>query len=248
MQSLHTPTLILPQPCISSMETLTFGIEELDRLFGGLKLGQLVAFHGSWTSHILSELLCVRSQLPKNEGGLESSVVFVDGGNIFNPYLISENARLLGLAPEETLQNIWISRAFTCYQLTALITEELPKILDREGPRLVVISDIAHLYCDSDIGLWEAKRTFNRITLFLWNLVREKDIILLATSLSTRHRRKWCLEQYLLGRADVAAEVEDGNPHVKISLEKHPSKPSASVELFLGEFTAQSLLEDFMEV
>ena len=227
---------------------LTFGVEELDRLLEGLRLGEFVVFRGSWMCHVLSELLCVRSQLPHVEGGLDSTVVFVDGGNIFDPYFISETARQFGLNPEEALRNIWISRAFTGYQLTALITEELPKILDREDSRLVVISDVTTLYCDPDIGIGEAKRTFNHITRSLWELARQRNIILVATSLSSQSERKRRLEHYLLGRASVAAKIDAGNPHEKITLEKHPFKPMASVKFFFGETGAQSLLKDFMEV
>jgi DNA repair protein RadA len=247
MQILLGTLFTRPQRPVSSLGSLTFGIEELDGLLGGLRVGDFAVFHGSWMCNALSELLCIRSQFSTTEGGLESSAVFIDGGNIFDVYFISEASRELGLNPEETLRNIWISRAFTCYQLTTLITEELPMILDREGSRLVVISNITSLYCDPDIGAWEAKRIFNRVTLFLWKLVRQRDIILVATSLSSRAERKWRLEQYLLGRADIAARVEGGNPHVKITLEKHPSNPTGSVERFLGASTIDRQLEDFME-
>ena len=229
------------------MKSLAFGVEELDTLLGSLGLGEFVVFHGSRMSHLFSEMLCVRSQLPLVEGGLDSSVVFIDGGNLFDPYFISDVARQLGLNPEEVLRKVWVSRAFTCHQLTALITEELPKVLDRENSGLVVISDIAHLYCDSDIGSWEAKKTFNRIILFLWELARQRRIVLVATSLSPGTERKRCLEQYLLGRASVVARVEAGNPHVEISLEKHPSKASASVEFFYKKPEFQPLLEEFLE-
>jgi len=247
MQRIQAPIMNFPHPPISSFRSLSFDIEDLDRLFGELRRGQLVFFHGSRMSHILSELLCVRSLLPNIDGGLDSPVVFIDGGNIFDPYLISETARLFSLNSEETLKNIWVSRAFTAYQLTALITEKLPEILDREESKLVVVSDIAALYCDSDIGMLEAKTTFNQVTLFLWNLARENNLLLVTTSLSSRGERKRRLEQYIHGRADIAARVEAGKPHVKVSLEKHPSKPKAFVRLFVGEPIAQYLLEDFME-
>ena len=246
MQSLYAPTL-LPHLTIAGLKSLTFGVRELDSLFGGLEPGNFVVFHGSWTSHILSELLCVRSQLPEDEGGLNSSAVFIDGGNIFDPYFISETARQVGRSPHEALRNIWVSRAFTCYQLTALVKDELPKILDQEGSRLVVISEITSLYCDSDVGMWEAKKTFNRVTLFLWKLVQQRDVVLVATSLSSRSERKRRLEQYLLGRASMVAKVEAGNPHAQITLEKHSSRPLASLKLFLEGSSAQSLLQDFME-
>ncbi|MBS7657213.1 MAG: hypothetical protein QXI71_04975 [Candidatus Bathyarchaeia archaeon] len=53
-----------------------------------------------------SELLCVRSQLSIVKGGLNSPAFFIDGSNRFNPDLISENACLLELDPEEPLKNI----------------------------------------------------------------------------------------------------------------------------------------------
>jgi hypothetical protein len=248
MPKLILPTMGVHQTAVHDSESLTFGIEIVDKLFGELKGGEFVVLYGSQVCHVLSELLCVRSLLPSVEGGLGSSVVFIDGGNRFDPYLISENARLLGQEPEETLRNIWVSRAFTSYQLTALVTEKLPEILNRVKPKFVVVSDVAALYCDSDIGLFEAKRTFNRVVCFLWNLVRERSLLLVATSFSSTNRRKRLLEQYVLGRSDIVAKIEEGNPHVKLTLEKHPSKPAVSVELFFDESRDQFLLEEFMEV
>jgi hypothetical protein len=230
------------------LKTLTFGIEMLDRLFGEMSCGKLVLFHGSKVCHVLSELLCVRSQLSHDENGSDSSVVFIDGGNLFDLYLIAETARLLGLEPEKALKNIWVSRAFTSYQLTALITEKLPEILEQEGSKLVVISDIAALYCDPDIGSFEAKRTFNQVTCFLWNLARERDLLLVTTLLSSRNKRKRQLENYLIGRADISVKIEGGNPSVRLTLEKHHSKPACSMTLFFEEPKAQFLLEEFMEV
>ena len=145
MQKLHVPIMGLPRLSFSGLKTLSFGIKEVDNLFGGLKQGEFVVLHGSKMCHAFSELLCVRGQLPYGEGGLDSSVIFIDGGNVFDLYFISETTHALGLDPEEILRNIWISRAFTSYQLTVLVDEELPKILDQKNSKLVVISDIAAL-------------------------------------------------------------------------------------------------------
>ncbi|MBS7614740.1 hypothetical protein KEJ18_03295 [Candidatus Bathyarchaeota archaeon] len=248
MMKLMLPVASIHQTAVHNSESLTFGVEVMDKLFGELKIGELVVFHGSQVCHFFSELLCVRSQLSIVEGGLSSPAVFIDGGNRFDPYLISENARLLGLDPEETLKNIWVSRAFTSYQLTILVTEKLPEVLRWLKPKLVVISDIAALYCDSDIGLFEAKKTFNRIVCFLWNMAKGKNLLFVVTSFSSGNRRKRLLEQHLIGRSDIAAKIEEGNPHVKLTLEKHPSKPAVSVDLHYNEPRNQFLLEEFMEV
>jgi len=242
MQSIYTFTSIHSQYSFQSLESLIFGIEELDKLFGGLRLGELVTFYGSQMCHTISELLCVRSQLSPFEGETESSVVFIDGGNLFDPYFISETARLHGLNPEEILKKIWISRAFTSYQMVALITERLTPLIEQTGSRLIIISDIAALFCDSDIGIAEAMRTFNRITLFLWKLVREQDIVLLASSLSSRSKKKRLLDQYLLCRSDVVARFEAEISRVKVNLEKHPSKLPTSTEVFCRVPNVQSLL------
>ncbi len=69
--------------------TLTTGIDTLDRKMA-LGLGQLAALNGK-ASHSLSLLLCVRAGLRKPIG-LDSDVIFIDGGNSFDPYLISEHA------------------------------------------------------------------------------------------------------------------------------------------------------------
>jgi len=242
MQSLHVSFVDFLQPLTSGARSLLLGIKELDNLLCGLRQGDFIVFHGSQMCHVISEQLCVRSQLPHADGGLDSSVVFIDGGNLFDPHLISETARLLGLNPEKTLRNIWISRAFTCYQMVALITERLQPFLDQKDPSLVVISDIASLFCDSDIGISEAKRTFNRLILSLWTLVKERNIVLMVYSLSSRSQRKRRLEQYLLERADIVVGIEDGNPHVKITLEKHPFRPLTSTELCFEEPNFQSQL------
>jgi len=116
MPKLILPTMGVHQTTVHDSQSLTFGVEIVDKLLGELKMGELVVFHGSHTCHFFSELLCVRSQLPTVEGGLSSPAAFIDGSNRFDLYLISENARLPRLEPEETLKNIWVSRAFTNYQ------------------------------------------------------------------------------------------------------------------------------------
>ena len=59
------------------MKTLTFGIKEIDGVFGGLRIGEFIVFHGTHMCHIFSELLCIRGQLKNEKGGLNSSIIFI---------------------------------------------------------------------------------------------------------------------------------------------------------------------------
>jgi len=57
--------------------------------------------------------------------GLCSSVVFVDGGNSFSPYLIGDVARGYRFEPRNVLERVYVSRAFIAYQFSALVLEKL---------------------------------------------------------------------------------------------------------------------------
>src|SRR5205823_1169679 len=86
-----------------------------------LRFGQLVTLHGE-ASNGLSHLLCIRAVYPLPPG-LDSDVVFVDGGNVFDVYTVSRHAFSLGLDQEKTKLRIHLSRAFTHHQLSGFIPE-----------------------------------------------------------------------------------------------------------------------------
>ena len=87
---------------------LTTGMKELDQLLT-LRLGQLVVLRGKM-SHPFSSLLCVRATLPQPLG-LDSDVVFIDGGNMFDAYSISEHAIRHEISAEQVLSRIHLSRS-----------------------------------------------------------------------------------------------------------------------------------------
>ena len=74
---------------------LPLGLPLVDEVFPGFEPGDFAVFHGPASNLMLFEL-CVRCELPPSRGGLGSSAVFVDGGNVFNPYVVSGIARGYG--------------------------------------------------------------------------------------------------------------------------------------------------------
>gem|GEM_PF-1220004 len=201
--------------------SLSFGVEALDRLIGRLPAGCLTALHGSTLCHTLSELLCVRAQLPEDEGGLESPAVFLDGGNIFNPYAVAEFARQLHLNPQEALRGVWVSRAFTCHQLVSLVTEKLPLLLDSHSAKLIVVSDAANLFYDPYMGKEELHSLFNQTVRFLFQLAREKRAVVVATLLPhPSQERRIPLTPYLLSRSNYAVRITEKGSGYTATLEK----------------------------
>jgi hypothetical protein len=192
----------------------------------------------------LCSLLCVRAQLPSQLGGLGTDVVFVDGGNTFRLYQVSRIAQLHQLEPEQVLKRIYISRAFTAYQMTSIIFERLKETADRHNAKLVVISDITRLYLDKDILPEESKRVFSQLVAYLSKYAEENQLIVLAISPPHHHsRRNVLLHALTCGRANVVVSIKSARYGQNFVLEKHP-------RLLRGyaEFPSENLtLTEFME-
>jgi hypothetical protein len=178
-------------------------------------------------------------------GGLDSSVIFIDGGNSFDVYAVSDRAREYGLDPKGVLEKIYISRAFTAYQLTSLILKRLREAFSRFGSRLVVVSDIISLYLDRDVPKTEAVDVFYKLTNYLPRFAKENKVIVVATHFPrVRSFRSMFLESVLFGRADVLIRVRDSRRVLRFVLEKHPRYGLGEVEFPSDRVT----LERFMEV
>jgi hypothetical protein len=104
---------------------LPLNMKGVNQLFLGFEQGNFAVLHGLHSVNSLISLLCVQAQLPTQLGGLNSNVVYIDGGNTFRLYQISKIAQNNKLNPKRVLDNIYISRAFTAYQVTSLIMQHL---------------------------------------------------------------------------------------------------------------------------
>ncbi len=215
-----------PKPILKSVAPqpqLSFNIENIDGLFPGFTLGDFAVLHGSPAVLPLSTLLCVRAQLPYQLGGLETNVTFVDGGNTFRLYDVSYTAQLHELDPTEILNRIFVSRAFTAYQLTSLILDKLQRAVEEHGSKLVIISDMAGLYLDKDVPNREAKDVFNQLTLYLPKFAEKNRVIVVATCLLPNpSNRGIFFKEAVCGRANVVASIQPYTYGQQFVLEKHP--------------------------
>ncbi len=196
---------------------LISGIEQLDEALV-LRFGQLVSLQGE-ASNVLSHLFCVRAIYPLPPG-LDSDVVFVDGGNIFDSYAVSQHAFSLGLDEERTKVRVHLSRAFTHHQLSSFITEKLAPAIDRCEARLAVVSDITALYCDPDVReKREAYDLFCRDVRFLARLAEQQSLIVIITNLQSRSKT---MDAALERTAHVSARLYDRGSHTQVEITRHP--------------------------
>jgi hypothetical protein len=236
-------TVIKP---ISSQALLSFNMQNIDNLLPGFMLSDFAVIHGLPSVLTLSLLLAVRAQLPYQLGGLESSVVFVDGGNTYRLYKVSRLARLHHLRPRNVLQRIFISRAFTAHQMTSIILDKLEEATAKYDARLVIISDFQGLYLDKDIPLEESKEVFSQVTTYLSKFAEEKRVIVLATCLPHYYsRRSAFFHAVACARSNITISItkKPSYPFAKrLALEKHPLFKLGSVDFPCENFT----LNDFV--
>jgi hypothetical protein len=221
---------IMIKPMLSQ-PVFPLNIRSVNEIFPGFALGDFALLRGISTSSLTS-LLCVKAQLPTQLGGLQSNVIFVDGGNTFRLYQIAQLAQIHHLNPKKVLDNIYISRAFTAYQASALITRQLKETIQKYNAKLVIISDIAGFFLDEDLPEVETQRLFSHVITFLSNFARESQTIIIATyPPHEASLRNDLLCKQTCSRANVILSLSRNSYARRIALEKHPYLCVGSVEL-----------------
>ncbi|RJP21301.1 MAG: hypothetical protein C4520_09815 [Candidatus Abyssobacteria bacterium SURF_5] len=149
-------------------------------------------------------------------------VVFLDGGNSFNPYLISKLARRIGARPEELLSRVYISRAFTCHQMQALVVDRLEDALRKYSTRVAIVSGLLDTFYDQDVPFGEAYALLNSAATEFVRLAEGSARILLAcpdTHLPLADRQKVFLS-LLKKVSQKVLHCEDTETENKFIMEK----------------------------
>jgi len=121
-------------------------------------------------------------------------VVFLDGSNSFDPFLISKSARSAGLVPGQLLRRIHVSRAFTWHQMAALVLERLAGAFEKFNTNVAIVSGLLDTFYDQDVSFGEAHDLLKEVTAEFTRLAGEGARILIACPdthlpLASRQRR-----------------------------------------------------------
>ena len=210
---------------------LTFNVPDIDGLFPGFKAGDFAVVYGPQSVTSLMSQLCVRAQLPKQLGGLESKVVFIDAANSSSLSNILQAAEQQQLDPKTALGNVINMRAYTAYRLTSLIMEELEEAVTISNAKIVVISDIVCSFLNDNIDDQEAKAVYSQIMGYLASFAKRHRIIIVATYLSHESNRRNCtLQEISTAKASAVLRFTKTPYTSEVELEKHPSYMLGVVE------------------
>ncbi len=137
--------------------------------------------------------LCVASVVDSDRGA-----VFIDGWNSFNPYAFSRMAKSYGMEPRKVLSRIHVARAFTEYQMDALIGG-LHDAVEQWNPAILAISYLPSLFSGSD-----GRRLFEPLIEYLKSLTSSSGIITAVTSFGG----SWYGDRLLASKADRVIRIE----------------------------------------
>ncbi len=130
---------------------ITTSTESLDKLLaGGVETQAITEVYGEFGSGKtqLCHTMCVTVQKPKEEGGLDGGVLYIDTEGTFRPERVVTIAQAHNMDPEKVLNRIVVARAYnSAHQV--LILEEAGKTIQEEGIKLII--------SDSTTGLFRAE-------------------------------------------------------------------------------------------
>ena len=138
---------------------------------------------------------------------------WVDGVNAFDPYAIARLAKRAGRSPKELLARVYVSRAFTCHQLHALVIKRLPQAVSELSADGVVAVGLGATFHDHEVPLTEAAALFDEVVQALERLAAEGVPVLVVNPYLPQDYREPRFARALARAAGVVLAVdplEDG--------------------------------------
>lgn len=142
-------------------------VENTHNFVGGIKP---MLLHNSQ----LGFQLCVNAQLPKEKGGLEASVMFIDTESTFRPERIGQMAEAAGLDPAKVLANIHVARAYNSdHQM--LLLEKAEDFIREKGVKVIIVDSLTSAFRSDYSGRGELAERQQKLNKHMHTLLRISD-------------------------------------------------------------------------
>jgi DNA repair protein RadA len=164
------------------------GSNNLNELMGGgietQAMTELIGEYGVGKTQI-SLALCIRVQLPVEQGGLNGNAVYIDTEGTFIPERVYQIAESLGLDPHETLGNIFLARAYNSSH-QCLLTEHLFKFCPENNVKLVVVDSMIGHFRGEYVGRENLSERQQKLNSQLHKLLRLTEAYNLAVVITNQ--------------------------------------------------------------
>lgn len=133
--------------------------------------------------------------------GCTQPVTILDCGNRADMYAVARNLRLFTRDPVSALQRIRVSRAFTCYQIAALLRETA--IAPGEP---LFLPDILAAFFDDEVKPRDAARLFQKSLQHIKSISETSPVLVTVRPVPSQASGKAFLLDYLVQASHVVFE------------------------------------------
>lgn len=158
---------------------ITTGSKALDNLLGGggIETQAITEAHGAFGSSKtqLGLQLAVNVQLPKDKGGLEGKVIFIDTEGTFRPERIIELAKAAGLDPQKALSSVLVARAYNSDHQIVLV-EKADGIIRKNNVKLLIVDSLTSAFRSDYVGRGTLADRQQKLNRHLHKLQRLADV------------------------------------------------------------------------
>ncbi len=203
---------------------MSTGITVIDELLGGgIESGLIHLFYGdkSLYSDILK--IAVHAQIPEDRGGLGSPTIIIDSANILKIEELTDNSFEFELEPEEVMDSIYITRAFSSSQTYDLIMNHLDGFFKRVPARVLMVTGLPDLYIKEGITSEGTQQITHMITKLMTFTLGRRIFTIVTAPLSKKSQFLPAGGTALASCTQVHIHVNERRSYVRYTLAKHPS-------------------------
>jgi len=155
----------------------------------------------------------------------EARLYLVDGANSFNPYVFAREARRRGLR-EDVLDRVFVTRAFTIHQISAVTAEMMPPLLREQPGAVFGVLGLDHLFLEESLRVKERSRLLGGVVADLGRLRSGGARLVLTHEPPPRGQNWW---KPMLEFGDVRGRVRpQGENDWKLQIERCPDGTNAA--------------------
>jgi DNA repair protein RadA len=176
----------------TNMKRIITGSKNLDDLLlGGIETQSITEFYGDYGSGKtqICHTLCVTSQLPIDQGGLEGVTIYVDTEGTFRPERLVQIAEAKGLDADEVLKNVVLCKVYNSNHLE-LIVRGLSRFIEKYNAKLLIVDSIISLHRAEFIGRGTLANRQQRLNRLVHRLLRLAEIFNIAVVVTNQVQSK----------------------------------------------------------
>jgi DNA repair protein RadA len=171
-----------------SLMRCSTGSRALDELLlGGIETQAVTEFYGEFGSgkSQICHTLAVIAPQPKESGGLNGGVIYIDTEGTFRPERLNQIARARELEPSHVLKNVAVCKVYNSSHLE-LIIKDLGKYVNDFNAKLVIIDSIISLHRAEFAGRGTLADRQQRLNGLLHKVIRLAEIFNIAVVITNQ--------------------------------------------------------------